>query len=331
MRVDYIDFAKGFAIILVVLGHLLQFNCIGATACFDFIYSFHMPLFMLLSGWTATQGRPKIQKGNYLIYLRKRFLSLALPFFVWGLFVSPFLAGVPFYLWQSYVCDLLSVPDKGAWFLINLFCIQIVFLLCCFVSQNLTDRFSSLKNNCLLAELIVCIPLVLTFFVLGHGNVMSSYFSLIYSVSFFTGYFLHSFLGNANLNRFFHLLFFLIFIAAVPYFHFADSPNWLKMLIGICFSLFFIPSCKRYTEEFPNDYVGSLFKLLGKNTIEIYLLHFWIIKFFDTPTINLTDFSPFLIFIFLFLFATALSLVIMYVARFLKFVPYLSLLLFGKK
>lgn len=55
-----LDFAKGFLIILVVLGHSIQFS-LGPdwleskqffdNVVFKTIYSFHMPLFMLISGY----------------------------------------------------------------------------------------------------------------------------------------------------------------------------------------------------------------------------------------------------------------------------------------
>ncbi len=45
-RIDFIDVAKGIGIILVVLGHLNS----AEQPIRNFIYSFHMPLFFLLSG-----------------------------------------------------------------------------------------------------------------------------------------------------------------------------------------------------------------------------------------------------------------------------------------
>ena len=66
-RIDYIDALKGFAILLMVMGHSLSWqfadypilftdanpsvDFIKATVIHDFIYSFHMPLFFMLSGY----------------------------------------------------------------------------------------------------------------------------------------------------------------------------------------------------------------------------------------------------------------------------------------
>lgn len=45
-RIEWVDIAKGIAIILMVVGHE-----IGGNARI-FIFSFHMPLFFILSGFT---------------------------------------------------------------------------------------------------------------------------------------------------------------------------------------------------------------------------------------------------------------------------------------
>ena len=47
MRDKNIDAAKGMAIVLVVMGHV----CTGIPGLVKWIYSFHMPLFFLISGY----------------------------------------------------------------------------------------------------------------------------------------------------------------------------------------------------------------------------------------------------------------------------------------
>lgn len=57
-RYEWIDVTKGFAIILVVMGHVmvtylnngLYTNSYLYSFGFPLIYSFHMPLFMMVSG-----------------------------------------------------------------------------------------------------------------------------------------------------------------------------------------------------------------------------------------------------------------------------------------
>lgn len=51
-RIAYIDALRGFAILLVIVGHLIQFNYSSGieNPIFNIIYSFHMPLFFFISG-----------------------------------------------------------------------------------------------------------------------------------------------------------------------------------------------------------------------------------------------------------------------------------------
>ncbi|MGP8153643.1 MAG: acyltransferase family protein, partial [Smithella sp.] len=83
LRDQTIDAIKGFTIILVVLGHAIQRNIINSESniisCL--ISSFHMHLFMFLSGYLIAQS---ISKPRYK-WLFKRFVRLILPFFVWSI------------------------------------------------------------------------------------------------------------------------------------------------------------------------------------------------------------------------------------------------------
>lgn len=59
-----IDFAKGILIVLVVLGHCIQISYAGSDEfysnwLFKLIYSFHMPAFMLISGWLFYSSHDK--------------------------------------------------------------------------------------------------------------------------------------------------------------------------------------------------------------------------------------------------------------------------------
>ena len=87
----YVDFLKGIAIILVVFGHCIQYgsglNYLNNELFFDnwlfkFIYSFHMPLFMLVSGYLFYFS---MLKYTFEKNIRRRFTLLILPIFSWSL------------------------------------------------------------------------------------------------------------------------------------------------------------------------------------------------------------------------------------------------------
>lgn len=73
-RIHWIDIAKGLTIILMVLGH----TSIPKFAS-DFIWSFHMPLFFISSGWCTDWNRDSIGK-----FINHKAYSLLLPFVVYS-------------------------------------------------------------------------------------------------------------------------------------------------------------------------------------------------------------------------------------------------------
>lgn len=78
-RSAYLDFVKGIAIVLVELGHCIQYGSgqavINTVSFFEdklfrLIYSFHMPLFVLVSGYVFSGACPggrreKLLGGRY--------------------------------------------------------------------------------------------------------------------------------------------------------------------------------------------------------------------------------------------------------------------------
>ena len=82
-RINYIDTLRGFAIILVVLGHLLERNGYTESALYNTIYSFHMPLFFCISGF-VTEYSCKLNHSSrlkdFLYYLLRKFHSIMIPY-----------------------------------------------------------------------------------------------------------------------------------------------------------------------------------------------------------------------------------------------------------
>lgn len=126
-RIQLIDALKGFAILLVVVGHVLQGQLPGhdhfENVVYSVIYSFHMPLFMCLSGYVGARSLAKYSTREML---QKRFLTLVVPFLAWGaiLFVvRKALAGEFLHMLGAplFLGKLVLWPGLGLWFLWALF------------------------------------------------------------------------------------------------------------------------------------------------------------------------------------------------------------------
>lgn len=115
-RLAYFDQLKGLAILLVVIGHVMQFSFGYAQSdLVNMLGIFHMPIFFYISGYFAYKELPSFK--GMVRKLRHRMVSLALPYlsfvFLWCLFsetdaLSMFLGGGGRY-WFLYVLLLLSL------------------------------------------------------------------------------------------------------------------------------------------------------------------------------------------------------------------------------
>ncbi|WP_091966594.1 nodulation factor fucose acetyltransferase NolL [Bradyrhizobium shewense] len=126
-----LDFTKGVLIILVIVGHLIQYilyrnEGFWDSASFKWIYMFHMPLFMAISGYLscrALTGKP------FTKAICDRAMQLLLPMLFWcslletlklTVFPRPagavdnvlqFLndfAGAYWFVWAAFICFLLA-------------------------------------------------------------------------------------------------------------------------------------------------------------------------------------------------------------------------------
>lgn len=74
-RLAWIDILKGIGIILVVIGHVYSNKLI-----YDWLYSFHMPLFFLAAGWVY-------RRKEAVSDLKRRIQTIVIPYFSFGLIV----------------------------------------------------------------------------------------------------------------------------------------------------------------------------------------------------------------------------------------------------
>lgn len=127
-RLLWIDIAKGLAITLMIIGHTVQYGAYSR----NFIFSFHMPLFFILTGFTIkipedkVQWKEMIRKDVIRIvcpYLGMAFIASLLGYLNYNntTILQSFLDYGKSVFWGSGVAHK-SHPTVGAlWFLIVLF------------------------------------------------------------------------------------------------------------------------------------------------------------------------------------------------------------------
>ena len=115
-RNQYIDYAKGITIILVIIPHCIQYGA-GAyylneslfydNPIFKFIYSFHMPVFMIISGYLFNYS---ITRHSFNNIIKSRITTLLIPILLWHtiyVIIQNYVDGnhSDFY-WSSYIKHL---------------------------------------------------------------------------------------------------------------------------------------------------------------------------------------------------------------------------------
>lgn len=138
-RNGYIDFLKGIAIILVVFGHNIQYGS-GSdyltnelffdNIIFKFIYSFHMPLFAIISGYLFYST---IKKYDTKIVIKKKIWSLLVPL-ITCCTINILIITANYYLeyktlLPNFFNEFKNLLSHSLWFLPAMFLSSIIVLL----------------------------------------------------------------------------------------------------------------------------------------------------------------------------------------------------------
>jgi fucose 4-O-acetylase-like acetyltransferase len=277
----FFDNAKFILIAFVVFGHLLKsFVNDNETiyAVYKTIYTFHMPAFILVSGFFA--------KGFYKKgYLAKITKKLILPYVIFQVIYSIFYYFL--YSKSNFKMDLFD-PQWSLWFLISLFCWNIMLL-----------GFAKLKPMIGISISLGAALLV------GYIDSISNYLSLSRTFVFFPMFLIGYYLGKDQLEKIFTFKFrawaFIMIAVVFLGFYIYPEINY-KWLLG----------SKPYS-ELETTSVISMYKRLGfyglslimvfsflafiprgqyfftkwgKQTLYVYLLHGFFVRVFRESEIH---------------------------------------------
>lgn len=267
---DFITIAKGFAIICVVLGHFTPSYMPDTYLHLkEAVYLFHMPLFMLVSGFLFQCSFVNShERREAMSFIKKKFKRLMIPYF----FLSFGIAILNFCLQQfttvkvpvdgMYLYRLFYENVGGSamflWFLYTLF---IIFVLTIFLIRLPKGRLWILGIACCLQF----IPLPSAFFLNSVGT---------YYVYFIIGSFLYTSLNEFILS--WKIIVILALSCIMIYslreksaFSYINIPERSLCGIGACLIILYISwFLSRRTAG-----LSYLLKIMGMNSSYIYLLH----------------------------------------------------------
>lgn len=311
-----LDIIKVFAIILVVVGHVCMFytshalctplnSSIFLSHAKEVIYSFHMPLFIFVSGCVYGYQTEILNKQQeFLPFIKKKWKRLMTPYFIFGLFyVAPFmvLLGYRENYWNyAFNGIILSEDCRHLWYVWALFNI---FILCYFFLKII----KKLKLNIIILTIIAVGCLLLSKYI---PNIFQLSTAFKYIIWFTLGYVFFAF--KESLNRAYLIKYgylgglFLIFKFICPdtSFPFDDS---IYALSGIVF-------CWSLANSLKNIEKNQFFKLVDRNSYGLYLFH-PIIIYVLFYLLGHLDVSPYLLSISVFIISFVLSIVFTEIVR----------------
>lgn len=164
MRYKYIDYTKGFGILMIMLAHVIQY--FPPLKLYNlFIGSFHVPIFFVVAGCLAYCRRDRL--SSFKEFIRKRTASLLIPWLFFSLinsFLKLAVLGITDSLTSEVIhqeiVDFLIIGNGTVWFLTTLFCVELVFWI--------LKRYKITKNIaavCMLALVFMCLPYTLQFLI----------------------------------------------------------------------------------------------------------------------------------------------------------------------
>jgi fucose 4-O-acetylase-like acetyltransferase len=329
-RLEYIDQIRGLAIILVVIGHIIQFNGIQGgmkSSIFGVIYSFHMPLFFFISGYIGFKTIKIIDRNSYVRHVRSKGISLLIPLFTWSILVNKFFLRQE---WYIITMDDISgtIVHPGLWFLKVLF--EILFLYGFFVwLSTAINKQVNFFIDLIIFSLILFLTLCYNYLI--GDTLLSSLF--LYSLFFYVAVFIskYAFLEKIVMSDWIFTLSFVLFFILCGQWKIDGTTydDLLKIVIS-CFSfVLFLNFTIRYNW---NHYVSKQLMIFGQYSLAIYVMQFHLTHFIVSGDFLLFDnLNPIL----LFFITTAISIPICYIsvliAKLIELNGILNFIFLGKK
>ena len=265
MRIEWLDSLKGFAIFLVVVGHVVL-GYIKADIfpqfynelqyIYDIIYSFHMPLFFLISGYlykfTWSKNNTGVLKkiGNKFFNMVPLYLVFSLVFWLFKYYATLY-SNIQMSEHFNFI-DLMHIyiaPLAYLWFLYVLICLFIIIpLLESFIKPVLVFL--------VLFLLYIFAPHIEGMFAIVNLIIYGGVYFSLGSILFFYSDYLKNNIGNA--------------IACFS-FPFINTYNIFKFICAISVSVFLSIIFFRLR----NYKFVSLWNSCGYYSLGIYILHLY--------------------------------------------------------
>lgn len=268
-RIEWVDYVKAFACFLVILGHLIQSlqksgidNHQNITDFINwFIYLFHMPLFMCMSGFLFCKSKQTFTWKNYGKFELKKIINLSVPYFTFyliflGLNVL-FSSSVNEAKGMDELIGIFNNPMAPYWFLYALLSI--------FIVVPLIEKLCN--NNKILTFAIFLVLKIVFIFVQTPVYFINSVMS--YGIYFYIGSFIKE---EWKVKKPICIIETVLYIlASILYYNFRENMNgYFIRAINIVFAIFAILIIVQIFQHIKKSKILDTFK---NYTFQIFVMH----------------------------------------------------------
>lgn len=323
-RVPYIDISRFLAIFLVLVGHIVDSD----TSIKTVVYSFHMPLFFLLSGMVY-KDRDDSLKNNLQLFFCKKMRTIVFPYILWGcIYAALSLKNILLVLYGSRETLIKAGSLSSLWFFPVLLCSQLMIE--CLLSIKLSHKYKSVFLG------ICAIILMFIGFIMPHNKSYGNPFG--FDIAFVAaGFIIIGFISKKAIENFSKLklpikitltiILMIVFIIVSCLFNkpceyvLMANADYNNKVVFIVVSLLGSSIC-----IFLGDILSSMLKktkyliCIGQNTFAIFLVHKPIISLLRKIAVKVSlDYNN--IFICIIIAVIALLISYMFVLVIEKFSP----------
>lgn len=291
-----IDIIRGFAVFLVLWGHVIQYFTIDGFAFYDnylykLIYSFHMPLFMIVSGYLFFNS---VSKHSFRTLISKRVKSLGWAMIIWGGAYNLILQ-ILYVLMQHEKISVITLYKSlfSSWFIWSVLLLSVIT-----AGVEKKVKTKSLKSIMYIISIIIISMLPCA----EYNLFMFPYFILGYIVAnrFQSE---KNFPVNKHLDILSTILFLgllsmyksrdLVYVSGVNPFKsnegiltqvWIDIYRWIVGLLGIIVST---EGIRYLVRKKGNNSLAEWLETIGKYSLQIYLLQKVILEFLGNRTMSL--------------------------------------------
>ncbi len=285
-RIQYIDALRGTAMLMVLFAHIEIFCFFDfgyETVLTRFFSVIHMPIFFFISGLCIYKTTAEYNRSRIF----KDIIRLIIPAFVVGLVYT-------YLKINQEVLFFLSNPMKaGYWFTISLFEILLVYYLIFNASKGRNHLFDFV----LILVAVLLYLLKLPFKIIPQAEIIGNYLCLHQTCNYFL-YFALGVMVAKYREKIFRLmtnrwivtcLLFVLIISSYMVFSYLSESQVDGVLgrvivtigetvVGISGVLVLYVVFNHYQSFFSDsNIIGKSLILIGKNTLPIYLLHYFIL------------------------------------------------------